>query len=398
MPVNYQDLYERIQEIGRQARQQRQTLAERRAQARALLQTYATELETLRQIVADVVQIDPTMRCALPLDEPLTATHPLPEQPATTTILAVDGSQIPPDRHAALTFAMINIGVIWMRPHSGQVPQTDIESRLLYGEELFEENTLLSEGTLSLQRDLRERTRLAELATHLEKPLIALTDGPIELWGAKGEDSRAYAEFVRQHRNVLAQLQEQQVILAGYVEKPSANLIVRLLELAITPRPVHRDALLASPLRGVSDRWLFGEPGRPLLRAGQRSAVFGLQSASARNYRDSLALHFFYLNVGSDQHPWPVRVEIPRWVAEDPDKLNLLHRALVEQCHMMGHRPYPYLLHRAHETARVGAEEKQQIETWLALELRRNDEEMDALSHKQSAKLLPGRARIRSER
>ena len=60
---------------------------------------------------------------------------------------------------------------------------------------------------------------------------------------------------------------------------------------------------------------------------------------------------------------------------------------------MMGSKPYPYLLHRAHETAVVKMEEKQQIEQMLAMELRRQDEEVDDGSYKQSAKDLKGRAK-----
>ena len=103
------------------------------------------------------------------------------------------------------------------------------------------------------------------------------------------------------------------------------------------------------PLRGVSDRWLYGEKTNPLLGPGERSAVFAIQSKSEKYYKGVLGLHFFYLNVGTEGHPWPVRVEIPKWVADDPEKLNLLHAVLVDQCRMMGSKPYPYLLHRAHE-------------------------------------------------
>jgi hypothetical protein len=88
-----------------------------------------------------------------------------------------------------------------------------------------------------------------------------------------------------------------------------------------------------------------------------------------------------------------VRVEIPRWVAGDRSALDLLHAVLVDQCRIMGSRPYPYLLHRAHETAVVHMEEKTQIEQLLSLELRRNEVEVDDPSNKQSAKDLPGRTR-----
>jgi hypothetical protein len=54
----------------------------------------------------------------------------------------------------------------------------------------------------------------------------------------------------------------------------------------------------------------------------------------------------------------------------------------------MGSRPYPYLLHRAHETAVVRYEEKNQIEQLLALELRRIHAEVGEISNKSSAKAL----------
>jgi hypothetical protein len=66
---------------------------------------------------------------------------------------------------------------------------------------------------------------------------------------------------------------------------------------------------------------------------------------------------------------------------------------LVEQCRVMGSKPYPYLLHRAHETAVVKNEEKYQVEQMLQQELRRNNEDVDEGSNKQSAKDLKGRTR-----
>ncbi len=88
-----------------------------------------------------------------------------------------------------------------------------------------------------------------------------------------------------------------------------------------------------------------------------------------------------------------MRVEVPKWVVDDKEKLDLLHGVLVEQCRMMGSRPYPYLLHRAHETAVVKNEEKQQIEQLLTMELRKQNEDIDESSFKQSAKDLPGRTK-----
>ena len=75
--------------------------------------------------------------------------------------------------------------------------------------------------------------------------------------------------------------------------------------------------------------------------------------------------------------------------------LNLLHIVLVEQCHLMGSKPYPYLLNRAHEIAVVKHVEKQQIEQLLSMEISKQGEEGDNTSYKQGGKdsLASGRKR-----
>ncbi len=396
MPINYQQIHVRIKEIGAGARERKKTLDERRKKARDLLTAYASELDFLHSKVDAAKQADANIRCAYPLDESLASSHPAPGEASDAVLIAADGSQINPDRHAPVQFGLVNVGAISMKLNSGETPEIFTESELLYGDDLLPNGIPMSDGMVALRRDLAERKKLDDLSKTFKGQVVTFTDGPIELWGAKGEDANAYAEFIQKYLTTLSRLQTRGVITAGYVDKPSADLVVRLLEIASAP--VGRDNISTNlrdyhPLRGVSDRWLFGERRDPLLGPGERSAVFGIQSSSEKNYKGALSLHFFYLNVGTDGHPWPVRVEIPKWVADDKTGLDLLHSVLVSQCRMMGSKPYPYLLHRAHETAVVKMEEKQQIEQLLTLELRHNNEEVDDGSYKQSAKDLQGRAR-----
>jgi hypothetical protein len=180
------------------------------------------------------------------------------------------------------------------------------------------------------------------------------------------------------------------VTTAGYVDKPSANLVVRLLEIVETPLADLPQIKDCHPLRGVSDLYIY----RDLLAPGERSAIFAMQSQSVKNYTGPLGLHFFYLNVGREGHPWLARVEIPAWVADNPEMLDHLQAVLVHQCQLMGSRPYPYLLHRAHETAVVTQEEKAQVTQMIALELRRRGVEVGEQSYKQSAKGLGKRTRL----
>ena len=332
-------------------------------------------------------QADSNLRCAIPLDERLDASTPEPAPDKQYTLLAADGSQILPDRHAAILYSLVNVGAIAMQPGSGKSPEIFTDSSLLFADELYTETGMVSEEAIELHRDIAERRKLLELAGDYPAPVLALTDGPVELWGAKNGGEDDYRKNLEIHKSVLSQLQAKNVTVAGYVDKPGADLVVRTLEIAQFSSPEDYQEHPQTPPFARCDRPLVVQfPAR-----GHRSAVFGLQSSSRAHYTGDLGLHFFYLNVGEENHPWLVRVEFPRWVAEDTGKLNLLHLALLQQCRVMGARPYPYILHRAHEIAVVKFEEKKQVEQMLELEMRRAGGEVEAGSNKQSAKDLPGK-------
>jgi hypothetical protein len=395
MAIDFQQIYAKIREIGVGARERQERIENLRKRARVLLEENAKDLKYLRIIVERAAEANPNLRCALPENEPLDAHIPAPASVKDATIIAADGSQVNPDRHSSVEFCLVNVGAISMCMNSHQSPQIYTESELLYGDELDTSTGTMTEGMIALRRDLKERAKLEELSREIEGPVVTFTDGPIELWGARGgEDAAAYYDSLEKYQSVLSRLQEKDVITAGYVDKPGANLVLRLLELILAQRDGQKNLRDYHPLRGVTDRWLYGEKLTPLLGPGERSAVFAIQSISGKDYQGLLSPHFFYLNVGSKGHPWSVRVEIPRWVADDPGKLELLHAALVNQCRMMGSKPYPYLLHRAHEVAVVSREEKFQVEQMLLQELHRQEQETDEGSYKQSAKDLKGRTRI----
>jgi hypothetical protein len=388
MALNFQQVFEKVLQIslGAQARQETQTALRRHAHS--LLDAWADKAGELNGKLERARQADPSLRCAIPLAQRLDTSTPQPAGQKSATLLAADGSQIAPDRHAAILFSLVNVGAIVMQPGSGQAPEIYTDSHLLFDDEIYTETGMLTEEAIGQRRDIAERRKLLELAPGYPAPVIALTDGPIELWGAKGAEAEDYRRNLELHKSILSQLQANDVTVAGYVDKPAADLVIRLLEIAqASTDEEFKNIRKQHNLRGVTDRWLYS-----FLPGGHRSAVFGLQSGSRLHYTGDLALHFFYLNVGETQHPWLVRVEIPRWVAGDTGKLDLLHTALLEQCKIMGAKPYPYILHRAHEIAVVKFEEKLQVEQMLELELRQAGSEMDAESNKQSAKNLKGRS------
>jgi len=391
MPVDYQQVHARIKEIGAGAHERSKTLDERRKKARGLLQRYTSELNFLRAKVDSAKAFDANIRCALPINESLASHFPITGPANDATLIAADGSQINPDRHAAILYSLINVGIIILKSGSGDAPELKTYTDLKYDDDLYTNHGMMTEDMVALGRDLSERKKLLELGLQYPKPVITFTDGPIELWGAEGSATEDYRRNREEHIWILSQLQSADIITAGYIDKPAADLVARLLEISQIQENEMRTVRDVHTLRGVTDRWLFGEEGNPLLKKGERSAIFIIQSSSRNHYKGSLEIHFFYLNVGTDSHPWIVRVEIPAWVAGEKEKVNLLQASLLEQCEIMGVKPYPYLLHRAHEVAVVKHEEQQQIEQMLMQELRNQNEELDEGSYKQSAKDLKGR-------
>ena len=59
MPIDYQQVYEKIQEIGKGLRERRRTLEERRARVWELLNIYNLELDLLNSLVDSAKQADP---------------------------------------------------------------------------------------------------------------------------------------------------------------------------------------------------------------------------------------------------------------------------------------------------------------------------------------------------
>lgn len=386
MSLDFLQVSQQVKQLGEKAALHQQDLKTRLAETLDVLEKNATEIENLQHTVQEaVLNNNPTLRCAVPVKEALNAHFPLPSLPQQVTLIAADGSQIFADRHAEVEYCLVNTGAIWMRYGSPEAPAISIQSRLIYAEQLEG----MSDDRLSLQRDLAERTRLLELASQVEPPVITFTDGPLELWTTTLEGGSVAGEFKRsldEYLKVLQQLNELNVTTAGYVDKPGADLVVRLLEVAKAETNEMSDLRRYHPFKGVTDKVLFND----ILEPGERSAIFALQSRSSKPYLGELSLHFFYLNVGKERHPYLTRVEIPKWVLEDQLMLDNLHAVLVNQCRMIGTRAYPYLLHRAHETALVSLEDKEQVTQMIVHELRGRGLDVEGTSAKQYNKDVSG--------
>jgi hypothetical protein len=378
--VNFKDVRKQVTELGENAPQREKELVSRREMALATLRSYENEADAMQQKVQEALQFDKTLRCAIPNEVPLTMSRAAPGLQQPVTVIAADGSQINYDRHAEVEYALINFGAIIARSDSGEAPKMVSESEMFYGDRLFTPHGIINETDLASERDLGERRFIARLVENITPPIISLTDGPLELWGAKNSDEDQTTEFkdkLSQYKDILLDLESLGVTPAGYVDKPGADLVVRLLELAITAKPDLPNIKKLHPFRGVRDSHLF----KTFLQPGERSAIFRIE--------------FFYINVGLPGKPSLARMEIPAWVAQDSLALDNLHATLIDQSRILGNRPFPYFLHRAHEIAVVSMQEKEQVDQMVARELMKRGILLDGSSNKQYYKNTSGRARYK---
>ena len=391
MPINYAHIESNLDRFADLTRKKLDEMRQSYQNATAQIEIAAREQDAVRQAVERVERQAKSLYTAKPSDEAMLASFPLPACPEKYTLIAADGSQINPSRHRALQFCLINIGLIHVEHGSGHAPTQNVYTKLLDQDDLYtNEGFLIGEEEVALHRDLLERQFLLE-ATHLEPsmPTITLTDGPLEVFTGASRSGERRQRVQKQNAVINEHMQRRGVINAGYIDKPGAEMINRMLDLYVQtkndPSQSYDDKKRAN--KGVSDLALFEKRLAP----GERSAIFEAVSKN-ENAEGRQEVCFFLLNVSNDpERAWLARVEFPKWVAEDPEKVNLLHAVLYRDAQVLDKTPYPYVLHRAHELAVVVIAEHDEVEEMLLSCLDHEHLPSGTMSHKQSLKSLPKR-------
>jgi len=359
MPVNFVQLKQSLQRYSERVKTQQDLLDELTDELWALYSDASIDPEAIRAIVQEAGRQNSKLVCACPMQEPLLSHFPLPAKADHYTIMAADGSQITPSRHKPIQFCVINVGLIKARIGTGAAPEIITHSQLLEHEDLYDnEGSLIDEDTIALRRDHAERAALAEQITTDHTPIITLTDGPLGIYRRKDANT-AFASWQKKIMKVYAQLHEQGVITAGYIDKPGSDMIARLFSLLRLP-PDERQSFDSKKrhYKGISDATLLS---KVLEKPGERSAIFQAYNGMDQNSEDRMDVYFFYLNIGQ-QKPYLVRVEFPELVAYSPERINLLHAAIYNEVQVLETHPYPYILHRAHELAVIHFDEHAEVE------------------------------------
>ncbi len=325
-----------------------------------------------------------------PDDELICGVGELPQAPPSATLIAVDGSQVYPDAHAAAQYYLINMGTFVYYSGEPRLPEQSTEPELVYSDALMidKDGRLITNQTVNARRSVMEMQWLAKEAwTHQNepRPLIGFHDGGLlKFFGAT--DIAGAQEVEKDYLQALRKLHDSAAILSGYLDKPRSTYLISLLHLlSLAPGQVN-DANLRSngELEGLTDALLFER----VLQPGERSAIMTQNSPQNRDYSQKLGaqfeIGFFYVNVSNTSSPTIARIDIPLWVARDKAAVGALHSLIVAQCAIQGRKHYPYALTRADELAYISSIEKSQLDEMIRVEMFRNQLQPEASNKLQS--------------
>ena len=291
-------------------------------------------------------------------DQPLTTTISVNRShPDSVTVIGVDGSQIFPDRHAAVQYYLIQCGALIYR-YDGGLPEPRSIEQLYYEDDvLFDaRGYLISNEAIGIERTVQEMQFVADLcaderAKHPHTRIFALVDGPL-LW-PHPEHGQQVTSDLASYMDGLNSIRQTGAVPVGYIDRPGGKWFLNTLWINQLPEKISLIHDEVCPLQSLTDARLMGV----MLAPGERTPWFKRhnQSQSIHSRADQ-EIWFCYLNLGQVNKPSIARIEVPKWFAEQQNEIMLLQNVLLHQAYALN--GYPYVLARAHEQALVTTQDK----------------------------------------
>jgi hypothetical protein len=283
-------------------------------------------------------------------------------------VIAVDGSQIYPDRHQGAACYLINVGMVQL---SYGLPTSCVFFTTTPSLFVLENQSLVdgSPESINCQREAYELQAGLEYGRNWaehnpEYPYTVLFDGSLIFWHLDSKEQQIRDHFLGQYLATLQQCYRHHIPIASYISFPRSKELVNLLRMALCNFQVNNTQatkLVDTMVDAHVARFFLQQPG-------QRSCIFANHAPITQAYPDHLKPCFFYLNAGSEI----VRIELPAWIAYDENRTGIISAIIMDQIDKG--RGYPVCLAEAHEQAvvkgpdrdffyhllqRVGIEQKQ---------------------------------------
>jgi NurA domain len=171
---------------------------------------------------------------------------------------------------------------------------------------------------------------------------VLFFDGSLIFWHLSSKEIHVRDQFLNAYLALLDELYHEKIIVCWYISMPKSKELMSLIRLHLCNFDTDKKELY-QPVDTVIDAGIM----HSVLDPYTRSIVFSNHSSISVYYPAHLRPFFFYLHTGNEIG----RVEIPAWIARDEGLVDLIARAVIDQCVKGG--GYPVVLAEAHEQAVV---------------------------------------------
>jgi hypothetical protein len=275
-------------------------------------------------------------------------------------VIAVDGSQITPDKEYSAAVGAVQVGWYINQHSQGGHFVKDLEFEAVFGDEVDTDESDAEGGFpvwyVNQKRFVRECERLSELlsesaASGVGDRSLALFDGSFIISFAGQMQSHRAVPYVTAVSDLLEKSAAVRVPLVGFVDTSYSHDLARLVDICNGhdhPRKVSDAAILASALPSWGDR----TPAFYCAREDRLSS-----EGRAQHYAD---VAFVYVRFS--QNGVPVRVEMPRWIVEE-DRVDDVIDLVRAEC-VVG-AGYPYALETADALTVLSKADRDRFYAWF---------------------------------
>ena len=377
MALEFERITEKIRAMGEVAEERRENTGVQIGELLTILYNHASNWAYIDRCLQRALEVvdKQKFRAARPLfeTEPMDqGIAPPAKTPAQATLIAIDGSQALPSRHAPHLYYVINTGTIVYHHGSGRTPEEKTQPELFYlGDGVMESAEDFVAGSVSIQRDMAEINGLVEAVAeqrYASAPIIAMLDQRLQYFPIGVNQREKADDYMGRWLYGMERIKRQNAWLVGYIERPLTASVASLLTVLgwgdgdFSPQ----DSVILNERPEMQDVEIFAA----LLELGERSCVFEVVNEST-NYQpfqdhNQHICFFYYRPPGLGD---VTRVDVPKWAAQQPEVIATIHALLHDQCLLLG--GYPYVLSRADEAAVVQGSDREYLEHLIDLEMRR---------------------------
>lgn len=277
--------------------------------------------------------------------EPLNTAIEIKPKLSPYQVVAVDGSQIYPDRHQGIGCYLINLGLAHLNYGLANsqvlfdsIPQIFTDAS--FSGELSPDMVNSKRTELELSYGFQATKTAVDKNSQIDT--VFLCDGSLIFWHLDSKDEQTKQKFLINYLSSLDQFFHNKILMAGFISLPKSKEIINIIKTCLSKKLIETNSEI-----NTLDYLVDTDILENFLPSYSRSAVFANHSVIVADYPAHLKPYFIYLNISDEI----ARIEIPAWIAQNQNYTETVLAIIVDQC--IKGRGYPVALSESHEQAVV---------------------------------------------